>query len=1124
MNRLGKKYTNAIPVDVLKKEDKLQTLEVTKNKLQERQIEHLTQMIAALNVMKNPGTVNNFMKEKAQAIILSSRWFRKMEEKNLHFASDDWDHLKTAYVHQLGQVMNSLEKESIDEEFIQNWVMWIQGYTECPHVLLKTWWWWAKEVTQQQIDVALRDGFTPKQILNTESLCKPVERRRLFGKEFDVYLEEFVARKYDFQLDMLKLRAFIPRNLDTSWKFWKYVVEEFKMLETDYMTGYFDPFLPGPKPGDDQNFFGKIDPKPPHDSGFPLDFDLGKPDAKMGMTRQEESEKMIDEEIEAPTSSTTVVINPLMKKMSDNLKEMLNFQRGAFEREEIEARVRSLGSWMDETLGPGGDVNETARNLVSIREQIQSNLDDVLRASSFAQKRFGMEPHQLGELAKHYRGLRDIIPDRNGNADLAKMYKMKTKLMGAARINNHAAVENLLARQGGILEGILGEVQTASQNHEKRMTERKEDEIRKLKEAEKNLRIPGTKFEDIKKEIKTEDEGGHERLKRIQEDHNKLIAEIKNKKFQKIVDIEKHLQDLKGGKTLDAKFDILINDLKRSELRREEYRARKEIKSEKEAKALEGYFKTARASLEENIKGVKNEQEATRYAIEEQTRQAEARQREQRELRDKIEKLKNERTKSDEATKNLQKELERLEQRIKDAKKKDDKADVKKEKIKEEEIKQEIKDEKDRNIKRELKQEKRTQKLSKRQEEDKKLLENQYALLDEKAKLLLAAKDLEYQQREGQLRIDLLEDYIRRITPLIPLRNEGAMEEGGEIAATIPEAPFGRIYPDFHGERPPPLFKKEEVKKEEPKSEKEEATEDVVESWEERDETQEEEAERLLAEEMGGQANLNSIRTALAQQLEEFRRVYIDSYNQEALMPTVPDSDLTRLISETQNTIRQSLQSGDATLLMSSLREEERLLSLQMLRFAEGKDTNSLILYNQFMKNLRDILASDPYLTRNTEGNIRRENDRVRQELTVLLHRNGRTFSRDYFDYYDNEIQTSTLLDQLVSNREIDTPQQRTVRDMAISANVNPDLRNAMTAFGGSWLSDHVSEIVRFSVIELDNAMRSGTISLRQVFYILAQSSLPQMLHTAQRLLHQSTQNSWLSPFKRSAARWTAKP
>lgn len=594
MNRLGKKYTNAIPVDVLKKEDKLQTLEVTKNKLQERQIEHLTQMIAALNVMQNPANNNNFMKQKAEAIILSSRWFRKMESENLHFESEDWEHLKKAYTQQLSEVMNTLEKESIDEEFIQNWVMWIQGYTECPHVLLKTWWWWAQDVTQEDINEQIvREGRTPKQILDDPAWCKPVDRRRLFGKEFNVYLEEFVARKYQFQLDMLKLRAFIPNNLDTSWKFWKYVVSEMKMLETDYMTGYFEPFLPGPKPGEGQDFFGKIDPNPPPDSKFRLDFDPEKPTEKMGQQRQEEAEKQKMEDIEAPGSTDAPIVpadpvdwfegfegesyvNKLRDSKIDTLTKDLakkdleikdltarfhdaeglkTYEEG---KKGIEERAHSLFDLLEEASMEeelGLTTLKRGRNLTAFRQQINRDIHNIDRfIAKNREKNPKFTGHELGNLVKAYKEWEGVMRDFSGTGlraeletiqpgDNQKLLQMKIKFMQAARLSGGQSsqrIEKLLTKQmtnlqqfGGILTSVGGKHKAELEEQEKKLTEKWAAKDKEHRQALHNLGSLESQFSILQTQ--------HNRFKEEATQKRKEFESSLSKERARIVDLETQL-------------------------------------------------------------------------------------------------------------------------------------------------------------------------------------------------------------------------------------------------------------------------------------------------------------------------------------------------------------------------------------------------------------------------------------------------------------------------------------------------------------------------------------------------------------------------------------------------------
>lgn len=597
MNRLGKKYTSAIPTNVLKKEDQLQSLEVTKNKLQERQIEHYTQMIAALNVMRDPTINNNEMKQKAQTIITQSRWFRKMEKENLHFDPEDWNHLKKAYSHQLAKVMNALEKESIDEEFVQNWVMWIQGQTTCPHVLLKTWWWWQEGRTQDDINEALvREHNTVEDLLDNTFFCKPVDRRRLFGKEFDVYLEEFVNRKYDFQLDMLKLRAIIPANLDRSWKYWKYVVEEFKMLETDYMTGYFDPFLPGPKPGDPggQDYFGKIDPNPPPPSEFPFDYDPPTDKGKRpDPSQQDEIDDGKEEEVVAPVSSSTTIVNPepvdfdegytlpgltqiqnsgridaITKELAEkdilikNLTARFHNAEGVRDYKEglkdVEERAHSLFETLEDTsleeeLGLSNATRQ--RDLSSFQRRLREDLENI---NQFADKMRSKNPRykakELLDLSKAYKEY-DALLQKSGEGsfrsqletinpnDNREILNMRLKFMRAARFGegeSSARMEKLLIKQQTRLEGYQGTLTKLGEHHRGQMSEQHNKLTEKWAAKDKEhrnalgeLRKLGIQYSHL--------ESTHEEYKTKAETMRKGYEETLGKERGRIMGLEKEL-------------------------------------------------------------------------------------------------------------------------------------------------------------------------------------------------------------------------------------------------------------------------------------------------------------------------------------------------------------------------------------------------------------------------------------------------------------------------------------------------------------------------------------------------------------------------------------------------------
>ena len=350
MDRLGKKFTSAIPTDVFKKEDKLQQLEVTPQYLEQRQIDHFTDLIAAINYQIT-GDGSTEQKDAALRVLERSRWYQSMDGKYL--AKDDWIKLKNCYTCQLAQVLNKLEAQAVNEEFVKGWVQWIQGHTELADVLLKSWWWWVVPTDLRSAEDNLRAELSKqrsvKEIMNDKTLIKPWEKRKLFGAEFDLYLTEFVSRKYDFERDILKLRIQIPNDLEKSWKYYKYIIKEMKLLESDFMSGYFEPYLresPSSSHGDDLPV--RQDPLPPNPPGgsalpppprsFSDDKKPSEKDPEEEMETEEEKREEREEPIKHPVVNISVEAQPTscIRDLQETVERGDEFQQAA-------ARVRYGG-------------------------------------------------------------------------------------------------------------------------------------------------------------------------------------------------------------------------------------------------------------------------------------------------------------------------------------------------------------------------------------------------------------------------------------------------------------------------------------------------------------------------------------------------------------------------------------------------------------------------------------------------------------------------------------------------------------------------------------------------------------------------------------------------------------
>lgn len=231
-----KKLEDSIPKDVLVKEGKIDSLRTTNEFLRDKKLKALGERISLYGNRdtnsRNPSLRRDRKKFSEQ------RWVKDLLKEGRKLTEEDSKNIAMGISFELAKELNSLEDERINEKFVSDFVRWIQGESMDEDVLKKSFWWW--KGTKDEMQRALNNNQGQYTNLTKQDLFKPKEKRKLVGKDFNAYLDEFVGRKIEFQKKMTLLKNFIPSNIEEAWLFWKYVIHEMSPLETDFMKEYFE--------------------------------------------------------------------------------------------------------------------------------------------------------------------------------------------------------------------------------------------------------------------------------------------------------------------------------------------------------------------------------------------------------------------------------------------------------------------------------------------------------------------------------------------------------------------------------------------------------------------------------------------------------------------------------------------------------------------------------------------------------------------------------------------------------------------------------------------------------------------------------------------------------------------
>jgi len=235
MKNVGEKFKKAIPDDALQKETKTEKLE-TNPKLKRQHKKD--RIIAEIRDLSRGSGLPSLTAQDNVAAGLRNPAGNASENAKL---------LLQSLFFELNQLQNMEEDETIDEVFFEEYLCWIQGVIpkhmseeRRNKMLMKTWWWW---VDKRDNTRGISD--TSQMPSANQFKLAPV---KLHGEEFVVYLRSFVDKKHDFWKKMTMLKSFIPGDLHRSWLYWKYIINETPVLESDYLAVLPDDFTPTPDP------------------------------------------------------------------------------------------------------------------------------------------------------------------------------------------------------------------------------------------------------------------------------------------------------------------------------------------------------------------------------------------------------------------------------------------------------------------------------------------------------------------------------------------------------------------------------------------------------------------------------------------------------------------------------------------------------------------------------------------------------------------------------------------------------------------------------------------------------------------------------------------------------------
>lgn len=422
----------------------------------------------------------------------------------------------------LAQEMNQVEEDKIDNEFVRDFVLWLQGTSHDPEVIAKSWWWWDKNKIPSRNKTAV----------NMDE-CKDVKYRRLVGKDIVNYLDVMVDKKMEFEKKMTILSNFIPQGLEQAWNYWKYVIKGLDTLESDYMD-YFSEILPFWKNPPARDPKKPVVPDPEEERLSKQDKYIQREEAQPN-PRENPSELLPDSEFESNVEAVAAHIpeetSPIIGKDDVEMKE-------------IEQRNEELLSKFEKSHL---ETTTNLRKQMALMETMAKK--EGLRAES--EEIFKQEISRLG----------DVIQEE---VELNKMHDIAQELQSQQiQLNNaNRLIESLTSHQKLLKKETSGRLDLVIKNLEALSTkELPNEEIEALKTE---LREKEKKFGEKKLSYTREIKNTRARITELTNhaiQQEKLIEDLRNRlkeegeSAKKFVDLDQKYQTLmKEGQNIAAQL------------------------------------------------------------------------------------------------------------------------------------------------------------------------------------------------------------------------------------------------------------------------------------------------------------------------------------------------------------------------------------------------------------------------------------------------------------------------------------------------------------------------------------------------------------------------------------------
>lgn len=338
-----------------------------------------------------------------------------------------------------------------------------------------------------------RDFLLGKSIWNNDFKKVPWGRRKLVGRDIDVYLESIMdaKMKYDFELGKMKHLGIIPQGLREAWMYFCYVVKEMDGNAFDAYLSTWDAFYPSPLlPGQDMDKkpeaeerdegggSGKVGPE---EASYEGDERPKRP-LKMGDYLQVTTEPDVPKEGPLPDTSTPISRGEV-KPQEPQTPEQVE-QEVKMEEEEEEEKGDSPEE--KEKMKDAKDQQILAETIAKFQDTIQSLESSQLRQEQAIERMAQISQGDSGAARRAWSAIQ-----KNLKKSMSKMDSMVDKRLkiAVATIQNDNAkrlslADKTLEENTKELETLRTETLKLRQQLEESLREK--DELKK--KMAKNLR------------------------------------------------------------------------------------------------------------------------------------------------------------------------------------------------------------------------------------------------------------------------------------------------------------------------------------------------------------------------------------------------------------------------------------------------------------------------------------------------------------------------------------------------------------------------------------------------------------------------------------------------------------